>query len=761
MAQSEVLHLATSGFATIYLTLPAGAFLNEWERGKQLAGIERGITPELLYVLGQPNLAVRLPLKDFRHLIERVYPSAGSKAIVANSVFSTPYVMASAPTVVQGDVIRFLTHMRARRSVYRKDPVRAEMLIVDELRKLTMGQDVSIEAGVGWADYVVSGRLAVEKLPLFLEWLVAFNKITINPNVADGYVFKRTLTLIGYPWTTKSQAAPIIPALAAPTKAILFIRVQRGRLLEASKALQRMFNEEPSNDIEVSFVDGKLDIVAICRTPQSDFLQRHRDLVMEAERYSIERIETHLMFPGSSEEEMQPFSLSPSWTPPNDDCDCTLFPDIIKVLLDSGRLEVLPRGTATAVKNIAFLSSSTCEEKASCCDARPGVMACWNSLNALLHDIEQLQMVIHGPSATANDRRAKEKEVARLIRRIDLWVVITDRVLRQRTVGSFEEFLGQSDRSLSYGGGVQKGLLVSDLLMNDFYSKVTGKRSKFRFASVYDSVDRITSVVKTGIVRIPVTRAFYIPGALPDLWHEVGGFDFFRALPQTKFSPEVSSSAYRVLADHYGDFVSLVFGFELNFRQFATALTHAFKESVRSNEPEESKEGKFTELLARLVAASEMLAKVRRHDTSALPNRKLFLLSSFGKMEQFASAYLGSFTPARQKDSDRGERTLRPLVLAGENLGVLHERIQMLLKENPLTNDPYDTVIRDLKVDEPAPLTRFEVDTDLNAEFRKLLWAIEKTRRQPGLRAENAHAPMAALARSAAIEYYRRMAPEV
>jgi len=47
--------------------------------------------------------------------------------------------------------------------------------------------------------------------------------------------------------------------------------------------------------------------------------------------------------------------------------------------------------------------------------------------------------------------------------------VATDGVLY---VGSFEEFLGQSDRSLSYGGGVQKGLLISDLLMNDFYSKV-------------------------------------------------------------------------------------------------------------------------------------------------------------------------------------------------------------------------------------------------------------------------------------------------
>lgn len=760
MEQSEIPLLATSGFATIYLTLPAGAFIDEWKRAKQLAGIEHDVKPELLYVLGQPNLAVRLPLRDFRHLIERVYPSAGSKAIVANSVFSTPYVVEGASPVPHGDVFRFLTHMRARRSVYRKDPVRAETLIVEELRARTKGHDVSIEAGVGWADYVVSGRLAVETLPVFLEWLVAFNKITINPNVADGYVFKRTLTLIGYPWTTEFQAAPILPAIAAPTKAILFIRVQRGRLLEASEALQLKFNKEGRpNSIEVFFVDGKLDIVAICREPQPDFLERHRDLVLGAERYSIERIETHLMFPGNSDEDVPSVSISPSWTPPNEDCECTLFPAIIEVLLDSKRLEVLPRGTATAVKNIAFLSSSTCEEKASCCDARPGIAACWNSFNALLHEIEELQEVIHTSSTTANDRRTKEKEVVKIIRRIDLWVVIADRVLRQRTVGSFEEFLGQSDRSLSYGGGVQKGLLISDLLMNDFYSKITGKRSKFRFASVYDSVDRITSVVKMGIVRIPVTRAFYISGALPDLWHEVGCFDFFRALPQTKFSPEITASAYRDLADYYGDFVSLVFGFELDFTQFATALTHAFKESVRSNEPEESKEGKFTELLARLVAASEMLAKVRRHNTFTIRDRNLFLLSSFGKMEQFASLYLGGLLPA--PDSDRGEQTVKPLILAEENLGVLHERINTLLLKNPVTIDPYDTTLGDLKTAEPASLTRFETDTNLNAEFRKLFWAIEKTRRPPGLRAENAHAPMAALARSAVIEYYRRMAREV
>jgi len=85
----------TSGYATVYLTLPAGSFLDAWREAKnRLRAVDGAVqkNPELLYILGQASMAARLHLKDFRGLIKRVYPSAGSKTIVANTVFSTPYL---------------------------------------------------------------------------------------------------------------------------------------------------------------------------------------------------------------------------------------------------------------------------------------------------------------------------------------------------------------------------------------------------------------------------------------------------------------------------------------------------------------------------------------------------------------------------------------------------------------------------------------------------------------------------------------------
>jgi hypothetical protein len=157
--------------------------------------------PELLYILGQASLAARLQLKDFRGLIKLVYPSAGSKAILANTVFSTPYVTtrrsASTRSRDRG-VFRFMTHMRVRRTVYANDPVLAESLIFEELRTLTDidGADVAIDAGIGWADFVLSGTVQVERFDRFLHWLVAFNRMSIDSNVGgNGYIHLQRLSI--------------------------------------------------------------------------------------------------------------------------------------------------------------------------------------------------------------------------------------------------------------------------------------------------------------------------------------------------------------------------------------------------------------------------------------------------------------------------------------------------------------------------------------------------------------------------------------
>jgi len=751
----------TSGFATIYLTLPAGSFLEEWGEAKQRLHSVTGAVhqePELLYILGQASMAARLQLKDFRGLIKRVYPNAGSRTIVANTVFSTPYVInrAPAPTGSEtGSLFRFMTHMRVRRTVYVNDPVLAESFIVDELRNLTAGDGaaVAIDAGIGWADFVLSGAMQVGQFDRFLNWLVAFNDLRIPFDVGGaGYVFKRTLTLIGYPWKSeKDQAAPIISGFKHPSKALIFIRAKRGRLAEVKHALETNFDP-----VDVGFVDGKLDVVAVCSNPQPSFLQQHQDFFLRAKEHSIERMETHLMFDSKNSD-----ALAPRY-PASSDCHCDRLAELIDRFVEGGALHVLPIGTATAIKNIGFLSSSNARDSASCCDARPAIVAIWKSLNRLVKRISGQQARSQEFGIPEDLSLLLARNIRKNIERIDLWLLSADRVLRQRTVGSFEEFLGQSDRSLSYGGGVQKGLLVSDCLMNDFYAKMKGSRVEFRFASVYDSVDHIMSIVRTGIVRIPVTKAFHVPGSLPDLWHEVGCYEFFRVLPPSRFKQPVSAAWYRDLADYFGDLIALVHGFDLDFHRFATALVHGWHEwktrdesqvAPQSRESADSKEWHFALLLNRLIVALEFYMEVEQPQLTT--DRGKVHASAFLYMQDLATSYLGNRVAKHHKL--RSVRALRNLRSGRADLELLRRQIsqQDIERAHERATRPVSTVTLSAQ---PAPLMRFEKSTDLNATFRDLYLAIEESRNPVSLKARSAFAPMAALARSAAIEYYRRMA---
>ena len=747
-----------TGFASVYLSLPAGAFLEEWREAKRrLRDVPGAVEsdPELLHILGQASLAARLHLRDFRGLIRHVYPGASSRAIVANTVFSTPYVI-TRKTAPAGSrefgVFRFMTHIRVRRSAYRYDPVAAESFIVEKLRDMTEldGADVTIDAGIGWADFVLSGTLQVEHFPRFLEWLVEFNRLPMGSVAGtDGYAFKRTLTLIGYPWTNETgHNVPFISGFKAPARAVIFLRAKRGRLAEVRKALQNKFNS-----VDVAFVDGKYDILAICE-PTLAFFKQHQEFVLSAGENWIERLETHLMFQAADTESER--------ASPVPDCHCTHLAEKISRFVESSKLDVLPAGTATAIKNVAFLSAATAQDSSSCCDARPAIVAVWRTLRRLIIRIERQREETRAVSLPEEPRVRLDRNIKKNLERIDLWLLTADRVLRQRTVGSFEEFLGQSDRSLSYGGGVQKGLLVCDLLMNDFYSKMTGKRSRYLFASVYDSVDHIRSVVRTGIVRIPVTKAFNIPGALPDLWHEVGCYEFFRVFPMSRFTRPITAARYRALADHFGDLVSLVYGFDLDFHRFATALVHGWYESKAhsvpwdsppSRESDEARELSYSVLLNRLVVALEFYVAIET--PSLLVNRERLLAWAFVMTERLAGNYLGKRAPKRH--FRRGPRTLNALLHADADLKTL--RNIFAKKDIEQAKRRRSAWSPRLALDNsPSPLIRFDETTDLNTRFRDLYLAIEDTRDKTSLKAASAFAPLAALSRSAAIEYYRRMA---
>jgi len=645
--------------------------------------------------------------------------------------------------------------MRVRRTVYITNPVLAESYIVEKLRQLTdiEGGAVAIEAGIGWADFVLSGTMHVAQFDRFLAWLVEFNRMHIPANVGlAGYTFKRTLTLIGYPWTTEKQSAPIISGFKHPSKALIFIRARRGRLAEVKQALGANFDP-----VEIGFVDGKLDVIAVCTDPKPHFLQQHQDFVLHAKEHSVERIETHLMFDSNSPDAGVQRAAVGS------DCHCDRVAETVQSFVEDGALNALPIGTATAIKNIGFLSSSNARDSASCCDARPAILAIWKNVSELVYRIRRQQAWSQTLGISEDVSMLIHRNIRKNIERIDLWLLSADRVLRQRTVGSFEEFLGQSDRALSYGGGVQKGLFVSDCLMNDFYAKMKDCRAMPRFAAVYDSVDHVMTAVRTGIVRIPVTKAFHLAGSLPDLWHEVGCYEFFRVLPISLFKQPVSPAWYRQLADYFGDRMSLIHGFDLDFHRFARAMVHGWHESKTGNESQISqqfresqhaKEMSFASvLLNRLVAALEFYVRVEQ--PALAQNIPLLRARAFVFMEKLATEYLGDRAPKRHEL--RSSRALDSLSHGRSDLELLHDQVTAndiaRARERARRSAPPLTLNS-----QPAQLVQFSEDTDLNAVFRDLYVAIEESRDPVTLVAKSAFAPMAAISRSAAIEYYRRMA---
>ena len=147
-----------------------------------------------------------------------------------------------------------------------------------------------------------------------------------------------------------------------------------------------------------------------------------------------------------------------------------------------------------------------------------------------------------------------------------------ERILKQRTVGSFDELLGQSDRAITYNGGVQKFLFLADALIDDFVRRVDRLPDKRPiFATLYDSVQTILSVRGLGSSS-PALRIFQLPLALSDLWHEVGIYLFYLRYGHNFADPSFDALAALVerSADHYGDLIVYLYG----FRRSGSALLH-------------------------------------------------------------------------------------------------------------------------------------------------------------------------------------------
>jgi hypothetical protein len=745
--------LSSSGYATIYLILPPGSFAKEEEhathvlrklpkRHDRFQGIVSK-RPEVLYLLGQARFAARVEAIDYRSVLDRAYPDLSSDALVSNAVFSIPYEQEPGTTFkhsrTDSGVLRYLTHLRVRRTIYRRDPVLAETLIIERLREIaeTLEGEFTVEAGLGWADFIVSGVVHPTRFNHFLKNLVEFNRVYIDHSKIDdrNCVFRRSLTLLGYPWTKPDNA----PLVEGNPKALMFIRARPGHLSQVEDLVKKRF-DEPT----IEFVDGKIDVIVSVPPPaNADFFRQHETLSETTGPDSIEKFETHILFDSHLfDRDAGNDAKESGWG----DCGCARVPR------PHCEIEALPETLRNSVRNIEFLFTATLRDQANCCDARNAILACEASLRTLI-------IQLYGESVKARDAesalsaRTSCEASESILTRIDKWVRTAERILRQRTVGSFEEFLGQSDRAVSYRGGAQKVLTVADNLMNDFYAKVTNQPWEPRLTALYDSADGVEIVVGTGFVRLPVRALFFLPGVVPDLWHEVGSFHFFKELNAAdtlhlNLDDPIDYDLHTDLADHYGDLISFIYGFKLDRVQFVNALiegwlaAHAHKEV-----PPSALQESYEHIVVRLVAALEFLL------TKGKPaaDRRGVLSACVEEVSLIIKRYKSERIQAASVDTWKNACSLleNPRLMQGLTF----------IREKFARNDLRIPAIHDLELDfgKPAPLQSFDGSSDLNEEFRGLYWAVMQKRIKTNSR-PNAFAFTAALTRAAALEYHRRTA---
>jgi hypothetical protein len=762
-------HLSPSGFATVYLILPPGSFAREHQHAidtlkKKPRRFDRfqGIVseePEILYLLGQARFAARVEAIDYRSVLDRAYPDPRSKALVSNAVFSIPYETAPGAVFTHSrkdpGMLRFLTHLRVRRTIYKRDPVLAETLIIERLREISKELDgeFTIEAGLGWADFIVSGVIHPDKFNDFLKNLVEFNRVCVDHRAIDdrSSVFRRSLTLVGYPWTGAGNA----PRVIDNPKALMFIRARPGHLSEVEALMTTQF-DKPA----VEFVDGKIDVIVSMQPPaKANFFQQHEELSEETGPGSIEKIETHIVF-GSHLFERD--SENNERHAESVDCGCAT------VERPYCEIDVLPETLRNAVRNMGFLFEATLRDPANCCDARNAILASEASLKTLIIQLyrERLDARLPGPPSAV---RASDEVSVRILRRIDRWVRTAERILRQRTVGSFEEFLGQSDRAVSYRGGAQKVLTVADNLMNDFYAKIRKRPWEASLTALYDSADGVEIVVGTGFVRLPVRALFFLPGVVPDLWHEVGSFHFFKEFDVVEglhlnLDDPVERALHTDLADHYGDLISFIYGFELDRQQFVSALLEGWLASQAHKEvPQSVMEESYEHILIRMVAVLEFLLTNGKQVT--LPDdvaddvrnaqevrRRGFLFACCREVFRIVKAYNTKRIPRITRRTINHILTVLRAPRLMQGLDFIRTAIRMSdVKTPPPINDS------NLEFGKPAPLRSFNVRSDLNHEFRDVYWAVIQHRITTGKR-PNAFAFTAALTRGAALEYHRRTA---
>lgn len=761
------LKIRHAAIATAYVAVPIGSFskelalarssLQNWLRTASSTP-EGGIDP--LYVLGQADLAVQVRVSDFTKVLDIDYPGAELKASTANWVYSLPYDVPSLArpdrTGVAG--FRFLLHLRLRRDVFAYPG--AETKIVETIVSLprTHLSLHEVQLGLGWSDLIIEGGFSRESYSEFVRFVLTIHALQLTVQGKPLPVLQRMLTIIGY--------HPDYPPAAEPLQHMTFVRILPSTYNRVAKLLASLGGD-------VHILDGKADFVVIAPQVQDGFLGLQRALAEDGSGIgAIQKLETHLLFSPAEalqgEAQALAASVSNETTILHEPCRCaTTHDEWRKELADEIaklRTNLLPAQYYHAIQNVTFLLGATLRDASICCDTRSAVRGCYEGIVALVRDLKELSeraiVVTHTPHAgllpvtIASDEdvysgdRKKQEFIVASYRRIDAWHRFVELVLRQRTVGSFEEILGQTDRAVVYSGGFQKFLYLADCLINDFAQKVDPNAPTF--ATIYDSVKTVLSVLGIGLVRVPTRKIFRLPLVVPDLWHEVGVYFFFRR----GFSDMVGvrndfNQFVANLHDHYADLLVYLYGFNGDLLKFVASLASGWVEAW-GDTTEGVQTYSIHQLLLRIYLVTEFeYVRKMRFDHEVFAKRQKdpsdFILDRVNEVREQMKAF-GRGRYAVLSVPQSYWLRLRKNVLS-EDFAYHRELYRGLVDHEVRATSP--NVFRF----EKGEIQPFGDDEDLNDYFGQLAYSIQMPNRSTDI---EDFLIMATMGKSASTEYHRR-----
>ena len=631
------------GIAFAHLTLPPDTFAREVSNLREEL-TKRGLRDrsDVAFLAGQSDVLLELRLADLRRAFSINYDSM---ATGTNWIFAVPYDHPGTSKLASTRAgLRYIIHLRVNREVYRAHGAEADKEIVDSILALAAGGlSAEVSAGFGWSDLLVSGTFIARKD--FIAFLSRLHHLRVPAEPAQGQdAFKRILTLVGF--SADAEFGQI--AKTEVVHPIILARCAPAHIRRAADFLEWKGGGRWRKVV----LDGKWDLVIFLEQPTGvstrGFLAHHHSLITSGRLQwaGVQRLETHLL----SQETDEDHQLAASEESESADtrCDACVYPESQDELPKSA-VNSLPDSLTLAIRNVLSLFRAASREGHSCCDIVPSLTRCRIGLDRLLRHHGALDRRLRDV-ATIDTRLASPSasrwfpHVIKARRDIEEWCTYAERIVSQRTVGRFEEFLAQDERVVSYRGGIQKLLYLADELLNSYAKRVYAPSEEPALMSLYDPVDVVESMRVVGFVRIPVRYVFALPLAIAHLWHEVGvhwfyskywnpqdprsrkrAFTEYDRIASARPHDESASEADRIdmltdLADIYGDAVTLAMGFRGDLAKFTLSLGATFLESHAFETAPSALRNRFLiQLLVRLYLAlefSQRCAFVREYAAS-------------------------------------------------------------------------------------------------------------------------------------------------